>query len=72
VIHNVSEVVRQFKQQWTSQLDDEAIAEVCREEGMTWRQTVLTPIVTIKVFFLQILHGNRQTKGSGKQRGQNY
>ena len=58
MIHNLSEVVRQFKQDWTSELDDEAIAEVCREEGMRWRQTILTPIITIKVFFLQILHGN--------------
>ena len=58
MIHNLSEVVRQFKQDWTSELDDEAITEVCREEGMRWRQTILTPIVTIKVFCLQILHGN--------------
>jgi hypothetical protein len=58
MIHNLSEVVSQFKQDWTSQLDDKAIAEVCREEGMTWRQTILTPIVTIKVFLLQVLHGN--------------
>ena len=56
--HNLSDVVRQFKQQWTSQLDDKAIAEVCREEGMTWRDTLLNPIVTIKLFFLQVLHGN--------------
>ena len=58
MLHNLSEVVGQFKQQWTSQLDDQAIAEVCREEGMTWRDTLLNPIVTIKLFFLQILHGN--------------
>jgi hypothetical protein len=42
--------VRQFQQEWTSQLGDEAIAEVCREEGMRWMQTILTPIVTIKGF----------------------
>jgi hypothetical protein len=63
VIRNISEVVRQFKHEWTSQLDDETIAEVCRQEGMTWRQTVLTPIVTIKLFFLQILHGNTACEG---------
>ncbi len=63
MIHNISEVVRQFKQEWTTELDDEAIAEVCREEGMTWRKTILTPIVTIKVFFLQILHGNTACEG---------
>jgi hypothetical protein len=63
MIRNISEVVRQFKQNWTSQLDDQAIGEVCREVGMTWRQTILTPIVTIKVFCLQILHGNTACEG---------
>lgn len=63
MIHNLSEVVSQFKQNWTSQLDDQAIAEICREEGVTWRQTILTPIVTIKVFCLQILHGNTACAG---------
>jgi hypothetical protein len=58
MIHSISEVVRRFKQEWTRQLDDEAMERVCREKGMTWRQTILTPIVTIKVFFLQVLHGN--------------
>ncbi len=58
MIHSISEVVRRFKQEWTSQLDDQAMEQVCREKGMTWRQTILTPLVTIKVFFLQILHGN--------------
>lgn len=55
---NLSEIVRRFKQEWTSQLDEQAIADVCREEGMTWRQTVLNPVAAIGVFFLQILHGN--------------
>jgi hypothetical protein len=58
MIHSIIEVVRRFKQEWTSQLDDQAIEQVCREKGMSWRQTVLTPLVTIKVFFLQVLHGN--------------
>ena len=58
MIHNISEVVRRFKQEWTSQLDDRALEQVCREKGMTWRRTILNPITTIKVFFLQILHGN--------------
>lgn len=63
MIHNLSEVVGQFKQNWTSQLEDAAVAEICRDEGMTWRHTILTPIVTIKLFFLQILHGNTACEG---------
>jgi DDE family transposase len=63
MILNISEAVRQFKQAWTSQLDDATIANVCRDEGMTWRQTILTPIITIKIFCLQILHGNMACEG---------
>jgi len=58
MVHSISEVVRQFKREWTNQLEDKAIEQVCREQGMRWRQTVLNPIMTIKIFFLQILHGN--------------
>ena len=58
MVHSISEVVRQFKREWTNQLEDKAIEQVCREQGMCWRQTVLNPIMTIKIFFLQILHGN--------------
>jgi len=50
--------VHQFQQQWTDQLDPETLAQVCREEGMTRRQTTLNPVTTIQLFFLQILHGN--------------
>ena len=64
MIPSISEIVRRFKQEWTNQLDDRAIEQVCREKGMTWRQTVLTPIVTIKVFFLQVLHGNTACVGT--------
>jgi DDE family transposase len=58
MLHGVHEVLRQFKQNWTSQLDDQVIEGVCREQGMTWRETVLNPVMTVKVFLLQILHGN--------------
>jgi hypothetical protein len=58
MVHSISEVVRQFKREWTKQLEDKAIEQVCREQGMRWRQTLLNPIMTIKIFFLQILHGN--------------
>jgi hypothetical protein len=30
MIHSIIEVVRRFKQEWTSQLDDQAIEQVCR------------------------------------------
>jgi hypothetical protein len=54
----MSEVVAQFKQDWTKQLEPLAIAAACRQEGLTWNESALTPVVTIGLFFLQILHGN--------------
>ena len=40
-------------------LQPDAILTVCREIGSTtWRDRVLTPVTTIQLFLLQILHGN--------------
>lgn len=57
-MRSMSEVVAQFKQAWTEQLAPHAIADICREVGVTWKCSTLTPIVTIQLFFLQVLHGN--------------
>src|SRR4029450_870757 len=40
-------------------LQSEAILTVCREIGYTaWRDRLLTPVTTMQLFLLQILHGN--------------
>ncbi|MCH7752844.1 MAG: hypothetical protein IH898_11910 [Planctomycetes bacterium] len=57
-MRSITDVVRHFKQNWTEELSATAIAQVCREAGMTWRDTTLSPIVTIQIFFLQVLHSN--------------
>jgi len=57
-MRSITEVIRHFKQNWTRELCPEAIERACREQGMTWRQSTLNPMVTVQVFFLQILHGN--------------
>jgi hypothetical protein len=58
MVHRLEQVVRQFKNNWTNQLNTEAVEKVCRDHQMTWNDTLLNPVMTIKVFFLQILHGN--------------
>ena len=35
-----------------------AIERLCAELGYTWRERVLTPVVTVHAFLLQVLHGN--------------
>jgi hypothetical protein len=56
---NVAQIVRQFKQQsWSQELEDGAILRACEEAGHRWRERELGPVATVKMFLLQILHGN--------------
>jgi len=57
-MRSITEIVDRFKQNWTGELSSAAVAQACRDAGMTWHDSTLTPIVTVQVFFLQILHGN--------------
>lgn len=57
-MRSITDVIRQFKLNWTDQLDGQAIATACQDAQMTWLQSMLNPVVTVQVFFLQILHGN--------------
>jgi Transposase DDE domain len=58
MVHSIEQLVRQFKNNWTRQLDDDSLNQACRDHDLTWNDTLLNPITTIKIFFLQILHGN--------------
>jgi hypothetical protein len=52
-------ILQRFTGEWAVLLQPEAILTVCREIGYTtWRDRVLTPVTTIQLFLLQILHGN--------------
>lgn len=57
-MRSITDIIQRFKQNWTEQLEAVAIAQACRDAGMTWHDSTLTPMVTVQVFFLQILHGN--------------
>jgi hypothetical protein len=57
-MHSISQVIGQFKQRWTSQLDEQVIEDICREVGHVWRDRVLTPVFVVRLFLLQILWGN--------------
>jgi hypothetical protein len=36
----------------------EAVDQLCRDGGLLWRDRLLTPLVTLRLFVLQVLHGN--------------
>jgi hypothetical protein len=59
MVPNITTILQRFTGQWATLLQPEAILAVCREIGYTsWRDRVLTPVTTIQLFLLQVLHGN--------------
>jgi Transposase DDE domain len=59
MVASVTAVLKRLKTEWATQLQSEAIIAACEEAGYTsWRDRVLTPVTTIQLFLLQILHGN--------------
>jgi hypothetical protein len=59
MVASVTAVLSRFKTEWATQLQPEAIIGACEEAGYTsWRDRVLTPVTTIQLFLLQVLHGN--------------
>ena len=34
------------------------VDQLCREQNLVWRERLLTPLVTLRLFLLQVLHGN--------------
>ena len=57
-MRSTTEIVKQFKQIWTEELNAKNIAATCRQWGMKWIDSMLNPVVTVQIFFLQILNGN--------------
>lgn len=54
----ITEIVSKLKGKWTALLDTEWIERQCVAWGHDWRDRILTPGTTIRLFLLQILHGN--------------
>lgn len=55
---NISQIIVQFKANVAAALSAETITQICCSLGHTWRKRVLDPVATVRVFLLQILHGN--------------
>jgi hypothetical protein len=59
MVPHITAILERFTGEWAMLLQPEAILTVCREIGYTaWRDRVLTPVTTMQLFLLQILHGN--------------
>jgi hypothetical protein len=59
MVPSITTVLRRFTGEWAALLEPEAILSICEQIGYTaWRDRLLTPITTMQLFLLQILHGN--------------
>ena len=57
-MHGIANILRCFKQNWTEELSPDGIAQACRDAGIQWYESALNPVVTVHIFFVQVLHGN--------------
>ena len=56
---NITASLQRLTGEWAVRLQPEAMLAACGEVGYTgWRDRVLTPVTTVQLFLLQILHGN--------------
>jgi hypothetical protein len=59
MVPSITTILQRFTTEWATLLQPETILTVCHEIGYTaWRDRVLTPVTTMQLFLLQILHGN--------------
>jgi hypothetical protein len=59
MVPSLTIILQRFTGEWATRLQPDAILAVCGEIGSTaWRDRVLTPVTTVQLFLLQILHGN--------------
>jgi hypothetical protein len=59
MVPSITTVLQRFTGEWATLLQPDAILALCSEIGYTaWRDRVLTPVTTVQLFLLQILHGN--------------
>jgi hypothetical protein len=59
MVPRITAVLTRFKTDWATPRQSDAILAACQEAGdPSWRDRVRTPVTTIQLFLLQILHGN--------------
>ena len=59
MVPNITTILQRVTGEWAMLLQPEAILTVCRELGYTaWPDRMLTPVTTMQLFLLQILHDN--------------
>lgn len=58
MVDSILEAVRSIKSDVAAHLQATMIERLCHELGHVWRERMLGPVVTIRAFLMQVLHGN--------------
>jgi hypothetical protein len=58
MVTSILRALARIKADVAAHLQAAQVEQLCRELGHTWRDRVLTPVVTVHAFLLQVLHGN--------------
>ncbi len=58
MVPSIAEAVSGFKRNWTEMISSEELEKFFKSEGIMWRERVLTPVRTVQLMLLQVLHGN--------------
>lgn len=59
MVPSINTLLQRFSSEWAALRQPDAILTVCRNiEYTAWRDRVLTPVTTVQLFLVQILHGN--------------
>ncbi len=58
MVASILRALAQIKAEVAVHLQAATVERLCRELGHRWRDRILTPVVTVHAFLLQVLHGN--------------
>ena len=58
MIHRLKAALGRVRKDLPNLLDEKALRELCRKDGLRWRERILDPVTTIHLFLLQVLHCN--------------
>jgi hypothetical protein len=58
MLSSISAMLARIKVCWAHEFTDDVLTELFLSVGCTWRDRLLTPIVTVRLFLVQVLHGN--------------
>lgn len=60
---SITAAIAKIKDDSQELLGEETIRKACRDVGYTWRNRILNPVALIRLFILQVLHGNIACQG---------